>query len=142
MSAALFSDEDYMAAAVAFARRGLGETAPNPAVGCLIVKDGVIIGRGATQKGGRPHAETIAIADAGVAKEFIMICDFVCPTRELREVFDADFTVWMDTIPKGRYADTNSIFEKPTEEEYDIRIDEFNSDSWSATIADLIHMLV
>ena len=67
MSAALFSDEDYMAAAIAFARRGLGETAPNPAVGCLIVKDGVIIGRGATQKGGRPHAETIAIADAGAA---------------------------------------------------------------------------
>jgi len=67
MSAALFSDEDYMAAAIAFARRGLGETAPNPAVGCLIVKDGVIVGRGATQKGGRPHAETVAIADAGAA---------------------------------------------------------------------------
>ena len=82
-----------------------------------------------------------AIADAGVAKDFIVICDFVCPTRELREAFDADFTVWMDTIPKGRYADTNSIFEKPTVEEYDIRIDEFNSDSWAATLADLIHML-
>ena len=67
MSAALFSDEDYMAAAIAFARRGLGETAPNPAVGCLIVKDGVIVGRGATQRGGRPHAETVAIADAGAA---------------------------------------------------------------------------
>ena len=83
-----------------------------------------------------------SIADKGVEAGFIMLCDFVCPTRELRAVFDADFTIWMDTIPKGRYADTNSIFEKPTEEEYDIRIDEFNSDSWSATIADLIHMLV
>lgn len=67
MSAALFSDDDYMATAIAFARRGLGETAPNPAVGCLIVKNGVIVGRGATQKGGRPHAETVAIADAGAA---------------------------------------------------------------------------
>jgi diaminohydroxyphosphoribosylaminopyrimidine deaminase/5-amino-6-(5-phosphoribosylamino)uracil reductase len=67
MSAAPFSDEDYMAAAIAFARRGLGETAPNPAVGCIIVKEGVIVGRGATQKGGRPHAETVAIADAGEA---------------------------------------------------------------------------
>lgn len=82
------------------------------------------------------------IADKGVDAGFIMLCDFVCPTRELRSVFDADFVVWMDTIPKGRYADTNSVFEKPTEEEYDIRIDEFASDKWSATLADLIHMLV
>lgn len=82
-----------------------------------------------------------AIAERGAAAGFVMICDFVCPTRELREVFDADFTVWMDTIPKGRYADTNSIFEQPTEEEYDIRIDEFASDKWSETLADLIHMI-
>lgn len=83
-----------------------------------------------------------AIADKGVNAGCIMLCDFVCPTKELRSVFDADFVVWMDTIPKGRYADTNSVFEKPTEEEYDIRIDEFASDKWSATLADLIHMLV
>lgn len=67
MSAEIFSDEDFMAAAIAFARRGLGETAPNPSVGAIIVKDGVIVGRGATQRGGRPHAETVAIADAGSA---------------------------------------------------------------------------
>ena len=82
-----------------------------------------------------------ALADKYVAAEFPVVCDFVCPTRELRSVFDADLVVWMDTIPKGRYADTNSIFEPPTEDEYDIRIDEFNSDSWSMTLADLIHML-
>jgi len=82
------------------------------------------------------------IADKGVAAEFIMLCDFVCPTRELRELFDADLTIWMDTISKGRYADTNSIFERPTEDEYDIRIDEFASDKWSETLADLIHMLI
>ena len=81
------------------------------------------------------------LADTYVANDFPVICDFVCPTRELREVFAADFTIWMDTIPAGRYADTNKIFEKPTTEEYDIRIDEFNSDTWAATIADLIHMI-
>ena len=83
-----------------------------------------------------------AIADKGVATGFVMICDFVCPTRELRETFDADFVIWMDTIKRSEYKDTNAIFQKPTEEEYDIRIDEFNSDSWSSTLADLIHMLL
>ena len=61
------ADERFMSAAIAFARRGLGLTAPNPAVGSIVVKDGVIIGRGATQPGGRPHAETVALADAGDA---------------------------------------------------------------------------
>jgi len=61
------ADQRLMSAAIAYARRGLGLTAPNPAVGCLIVKNGVIVGRGATQPGGRPHAETVALADAGEA---------------------------------------------------------------------------
>jgi adenylylsulfate kinase len=82
-----------------------------------------------------------AIADKSVAAGFITICDFVCPTKELRAVFDADIVVWMDTIPKGRFADTNKVFERPTEEEYDIRIDEFASDKWAETLADLIQML-
>ncbi|HKY93727.1 MAG TPA: riboflavin biosynthesis protein RibD, partial [Kiloniellales bacterium] len=47
-----------MAAALALARRGLGQVWPNPAVGCVIVKDGRAVGRGWTQPGGRPHAET------------------------------------------------------------------------------------
>ncbi len=59
------TDAAFMAAAIAFGRRALGLTAPNPAVGCLIVRDGVIVGRGSTQPGGRPHAETEAIRDAG-----------------------------------------------------------------------------
>jgi diaminohydroxyphosphoribosylaminopyrimidine deaminase/5-amino-6-(5-phosphoribosylamino)uracil reductase len=61
------ADTRFMSAAIAYARRGLGVTAPNPAVGSIIVKDGVIIGRGATQPGGRPHAETVALADAAEA---------------------------------------------------------------------------
>ena len=79
-----------------------------------------------------------AIADKYVAAGFPVICDFVCPTQELREVFQADMVIWMDTIKKGRYNDTNKVFEKPTSEEYDIRIDEFASDKWAGFIADLI----
>ncbi len=58
-------DERFMGAAIALARRGLGLAAPNPAVGSLIVREGVIIGRGWTKPGGRPHAETEALREAG-----------------------------------------------------------------------------
>ncbi len=52
--------------ALRLAQRALGTTAPNPAVGCVIVgRDGHIVGRGWTQPGGRPHAETLALAQAG-----------------------------------------------------------------------------
>ncbi len=53
-----------MRAALALARRSLGRTWPNPAVGCVIVRDGQVIARGRTQDGGRPHAEADAIAQA------------------------------------------------------------------------------
>src|SRR5712691_2641164 len=59
------SDLQAMRAALALARRGLGRVWPNPAVGCVIVKDGRVVGRGWTQSGGRPHAETEALARAG-----------------------------------------------------------------------------
>jgi len=62
-------DEDYMRAALSLARRGLGNTAPNPAVGCILVKDGQVVGRGWTQPGGRPHAEAVALAEAGDAAQ-------------------------------------------------------------------------
>ncbi|WP_134681389.1 bifunctional diaminohydroxyphosphoribosylaminopyrimidine deaminase/5-amino-6-(5-phosphoribosylamino)uracil reductase RibD [Paracoccus ravus] len=51
--------------ALGLAQRGLGNTWPNPAVGCVIERDGRILGRGWTQPGGRPHAETMALAQAG-----------------------------------------------------------------------------
>jgi diaminohydroxyphosphoribosylaminopyrimidine deaminase/5-amino-6-(5-phosphoribosylamino)uracil reductase len=57
----------HMRAALALARRGLGNAWPNPAVGCVLVKDGRVIGRGWTQPGGRPHAETEALRRAGDA---------------------------------------------------------------------------
>jgi diaminohydroxyphosphoribosylaminopyrimidine deaminase/5-amino-6-(5-phosphoribosylamino)uracil reductase len=54
-----------MALALALGRRGMGRTWPNPAVGAVVVKDGLIVGRGWTRPGGRPHAETEALARAG-----------------------------------------------------------------------------
>jgi len=61
------ADRRFMAAALGLARRGLGNVWPNPAVGCVLVKDGHVVGRGWTQPGGRPHAETEALARAGKA---------------------------------------------------------------------------
>jgi diaminohydroxyphosphoribosylaminopyrimidine deaminase / 5-amino-6-(5-phosphoribosylamino)uracil reductase len=60
-------DARFMALALALGRRGLGRTWPNPAVGAVVVKDGAILGRGWTQPGGRPHAETEALRRAGRA---------------------------------------------------------------------------
>jgi diaminohydroxyphosphoribosylaminopyrimidine deaminase / 5-amino-6-(5-phosphoribosylamino)uracil reductase len=60
-------DFRFMSLALALGRRGLGRTWPNPAVGAVIVKDGVIVGRGWTQPGGRPHAEVEALRRAGDA---------------------------------------------------------------------------
>jgi diaminohydroxyphosphoribosylaminopyrimidine deaminase/5-amino-6-(5-phosphoribosylamino)uracil reductase len=69
MIASTNADEDarFMAVALTLGRRGLGRAWPNPAVGAVVVKDGVIVGRGWTQPGGRPHAETEALARAGAA---------------------------------------------------------------------------
>ena len=61
------ADARYMAQALALGRRGMGQAWPNPAVGCLIVREGVVVGRGWTAPGGRPHAEPQALAMAGEA---------------------------------------------------------------------------
>ena len=58
---------DHMRHALMLADRALGTVAPNPAVGCVIVRDGIVVGRGHTQRGGRPHAEAMALQQAGTA---------------------------------------------------------------------------
>jgi adenylylsulfate kinase len=55
-----------------------------------------------------------------------VICDFVCPTQELRDAFAADVVVWMDTITEGRFADTNRMFERPVHVDYQVT-------DWSTT---------
>src|SRR6202522_538306 len=61
------ADQRFMQLALTLGRRGQGRTWPSPAVGAVVVKDGVIVGRGWTQPGGRPHAEPVALAQAGGA---------------------------------------------------------------------------
>jgi len=61
------ADTDWMAVAIALSRRGRPTSAPNPNVGCLIVKNGKVVARGWTQAGGRPHAEAVALEAAGDA---------------------------------------------------------------------------
>jgi diaminohydroxyphosphoribosylaminopyrimidine deaminase/5-amino-6-(5-phosphoribosylamino)uracil reductase len=61
------TDLSHMHAALALARRGLGNCWPNPSVGCVVVKDGRVVGRAVTAPGGRPHAEPLALAMAGAA---------------------------------------------------------------------------
>lgn len=58
-------DIHFMRVSMGLARQGWGRVWPNPAVGCVIVKDGHVLGRARTQDGGRPHAETVALAQAG-----------------------------------------------------------------------------
>jgi diaminohydroxyphosphoribosylaminopyrimidine deaminase/5-amino-6-(5-phosphoribosylamino)uracil reductase len=65
----LQTDERFMAAALRLACRGLGRTWPNPAVGALLVKDGEVLARGWTGRGGRPHAEAVALERAGAGAE-------------------------------------------------------------------------
>jgi adenylylsulfate kinase len=60
------------------------------------------------------------------------ICDFVAPTNEIRNIFKAKWTIWLNTIEKGRYEDTNKLFEMP--ERYDFRIMEQNAEKWAEII--------
>ena len=64
------------------------------------------------------------------------IVDFVAPLAAMRDIFSPDWTIWVDTIDKGRFEDTNKIFQKP--EEYDFRVVEQNGDKWAHYIAEQI----
>jgi adenylylsulfate kinase len=61
------------------------------------------------------------------------ICDFVAPTEEIRDIFDADYVIWVDTITEGRFEDTNKLFKPP--ESYDIRVTEQDAERWADMIA-------
>jgi broad-specificity NMP kinase len=74
------------------------------------------------------------LADASPV-EFV-IADFVAPLVEMRNNYKADWTIWVDTIQEGRYADTNAMFQEP--EVYDFRITEQDSEKWAEFIADHI----
>ena len=65
-----------------------------------------------------------------------VIADFVAPLVEMRNNFDADFTVWVDTIKLGRFDDTNKVFVSPTD--YDLRVKEQDCVFYSKVIADML----
>ncbi len=61
-----------------------------------------------------------------------VIADFVCPTEKNRKDFNADILIWVDTIKKGRFEDTNKMFEEPKKFHY--RVTEQNAEKWSLQI--------
>ncbi len=61
-----------------------------------------------------------------------VIADFVCPTEKTRKDFNADILIWVDTIKKGRFEDTNKMFEEPKKFHY--RVTEQNAEKWSLQI--------
>lgn len=67
------------------------------------------------------------LADGVVKAGKIAVADFVCPTEHTRSLFAPNYTVWMDTIEKGRFDDTNKIFEQPSH--YDYHVSEWFNDT-------------
>jgi len=65
---------------------------------------------------------------------YYVVADFICPTPKARELFNADYVVWVDTIDKGRFDDTNKMFVKP--EKFDFQVKTQNAELWAYQIAD------
>ena len=75
------------------------------------------------------------LADKEELEGRIVIADFVAPIKEMRDLYDADITVWMDTIAEGRFEDTNKLFDPPIY--YDYRVTSWD-DYWVKEIAERI----
>jgi adenylylsulfate kinase len=69
----------------------------------------------------------------GLSLAEFAICDFVAPLPEQRDLFDAAWIVWVDTITEGRFADTNQIFVPP--EKYDFRVTTQDAERWAKLIS-------
>jgi adenylylsulfate kinase len=79
------------------------------------------------------------MADLALKKKqegYNIIADFICPTQEARDLFPADYVVWMDTIKKGRFDDTNKIFVKP--KKFDCHVTTQNAKKWAMKIMEQI----
>lgn len=77
------------------------------------------------------------LADNFLKKGNVVVADFVCPTPEVRKLFNPDFIVWVNTIESGRFDDTNKVFVKPIK--FDIEVKTQDSDYWAPIIAKIIH---
>ena len=75
-------------------------------------------------------------ADKHIKEGYNVIADFICPIPKARELFNADYTVWVDTINKGRFDDTNEMFVKPIK--FDCHVTTQNAKQWAKQIAEEI----
>ncbi len=83
------------------------------------------------------QAKRMAVLAEKYKKEgHYVVADFICPTPKARELFNADYIVWLDTIKKGRFEDTNKMFVKP--EKFDFHVTSKNAEFWAAKIAEKI----
>ena len=73
-----------------------------------------------------------SFAEEAVDANRTVVADFICPTEETRKQFDANYTVWMDTIKEGRFEDTNKLFEEPSK--YDFKVTHMEADMWAFLI--------
>ena len=76
---------------------------------------------------------------AELAEQYIkdghhVVADFICPTPETRKLFNPDYIVWVDTINKGRFEDTNKMFVKP--KKFDFKVTSQNAELWALQIAE------
>jgi adenylylsulfate kinase len=73
---------------------------------------------------------------ADVSNRDYIIADFVCPLPEMRNIYDPDFLIWVDTIAEGRFEDTNQVFVAP--EQYSVRVTEQDAGKWAKIIYEQI----
>ena len=86
-----------------------------------------------SEEGRKRQAKRMAEIAIKMKKEGnYIIADFICPTPEARNLFPADYIVWVDTIQKGRFDDTNQMFVKP--EKYDFHVTSQEAQKWAAKI--------
>ena len=76
------------------------------------------------------------LAEKALSEGKHVIADFICPTPKTRKDFNADIVIWVDTIKKGKFDNTNKIFVKP--EKFDFRVTEKNAEIWAIKIAESI----
>ena len=69
-------------------------------------------------------------------KVITVVADFICPTPEARKLFNADYTIWVNTIKEGRFDDTNKMFVKP--EKFDFEVTTQDAEVWANKIAEKI----
>ena len=72
------------------------------------------------------------LADEAIANNRVVVADFVCPTEKTRNDFNADYTIWMDTIKESEFEDTNKLFEAPTQ--YDFKVSHKDATMWAYLI--------